>query len=417
MTTLLDQISTLNDLPSTLDGPVLVRVDYNVPLKDGKVADTFRLEMSLPTIHTLLRRGAPIILMSHLGRPKGKVVPGLSLRPVAESLSQLLEEKLSSATPSCDPPQVHFTPQVLGEEVSARARELSPGEILLLENLRFHPGERANDEEFARQLASLAAGYVNDAFSACHRAHASVVGVPQYLPAFAGHQLVREVEALGRVVEEPARPFAVVLGGAKIADKLPVIQRLVELADLLLVGGGIANTMLAARGHSLGSSLVEEEMVEEAGKIIQQCLSSHTRLVLPQDLVIAGSPQSTEMEILEGVEVPEGMMALDLGPQTINLYQRHLRSARTVFWNGPLGYAENPLFAGATRALTLELHALHETEVVVGGGDTVSAVREVLKSHPELRKGFFLSTGGGASLEFMAGRELPGLSALTGEGN
>jgi phosphoglycerate kinase len=375
---------------------VLVRVDFNVPLKDGRVGDDTRIRAALPTIELLRERGAAIVLVSHLGRPKGKVDPALSLRPVAERLSELLGVEVRQA------------PAVIGAEVETMAEGLGPGDVLLLENVRFEPGETENDPKLAEALASLVDFYVDDAFGAAHRAHASTAGVAGHIPGYAGLLLEREVEELSRVLEAPRRPLVVVLGGAKVTDKIGVIDRFMEVADRILIGGAMCFSFFRALGVATGDSLVEEEGVELAREALERAESSDCELMLPVDLVLGRSfDAATERREIDGVEVPDGWMGLDVGARTAAAYAERIREAGTVLWNGPMGAFELEPFASGTRAVA-EAVAEAPGTTLVGGGDSVAALREFgLADQVD-----WASTGGGASLELLEGRELPGVEAL-----
>ena len=383
---------------------VLVRVDFNVPMakEEGggwRVADDTRIVQALPTIEELRARGARLVLVSHLGRPEGRPEADLSLAPVAERLRELTEAHVTLA------------PEVVGARASALAEELKEGEILVLENVRFEPGETTNDPELAHALAALADAYVNDAFGAAHRAHASTVGVAQLLPCAAGRLLEGEVGTLNGILESPERPLVAVIGGAKVGDKIGVIDRFLALADAVIIGGAMCFPFLCAQGHEVGGSLCEADDVEHARKALAQAaLQGQARLELPTDLVIGERfDENAERRVLDGVDVPEGWMGLDIGPVTAARYATEIGLAGTVFWNGPMGAFELEPFAAGTRAVA-EAVAGAAGVTVVGGGDSAAALaRFGLEGTVD-----HLSTGGGATLELVEGRTLPGVQALEG---
>jgi len=378
---------------------VLVRVDFNVPIEDGKVKDDSRIRAALPTIRYLLDRGASVVLMSHLGRPKGKVVESARLRPVALWLSALLR------TP------VPITGDPLGIGTRDAVARLKPGQLLMLENLRFHPEEEANEDEYAKTLASYGDVYVNDAFGTAHRAHASTVGVTKYLPAYAGLLMEAEIEALSKLLENVEHPFAAVIGGAKVSGKLGVLNHLMDKVDSFLIGGGMANTFLVAQGHSVGKSLLERDLVDDAGKILEKAEKKGVQFLLPTDVVVAKEvTRGAEHKIVPINKIPNSWSVVDIGPATTEAFKEALQPARAILWNGPLGVFEVPTFGDGTRAIARQLAEQAESgvTVVVGGGDSVAAVEELGLTN----KMTHISTGGGASLEFMEGRELPGISVL-----
>ena len=373
---------------------VLVRVDYNVPFRPGtsEISDDSRIAASLPTVRYLLDRRCRVVLCSHLGRPGGEAVDELSLKPVAKQLVELLG------------PRVEYAPDCVGPEVDRAVGELRPGGVLLLENLRFHPGEEKNDAAFSRMLASLADLFVNDAFGAAHRAHASTVGVTAHLPAVAGLLMARELQMLGAALESPVRPFAAVFGGAKVSDKLAVLRRMAPQVDTLMVGGGMAATFIEARGLDVGTSLVEEEWVPTARELLGQF-----DILLPDDVVVAdGFWETAAHRVVEVGSIPSGWGIMDIGPETAASFEAALAPARTVAWNGTMGVAEWPPFAAGTARVANRIAGLKNATTVIGGGSTAEAVRAL----GLVDRMTHVSTGGGAALEFLEGRELPGVAAL-----
>ena len=378
---------------------VFLRADLNVPIDDGRITDDTRIRASLPTIVYLLERGAAVILASHLGRPKGKINDALRLKPVADRLAQLLGRP------------VRMTGDALGAGVQVAVDKLRPGDLLMLENLRFHAEEEANGAEFAKALAGFADVYVDDAFGSAHRAHASTEGITHFLPSVAGLLMEREVDALSRLLDRPPKPFHAIIGGAKVTGKLEVLGALLGRCQAILVGGGMANTFLAAKGHAMGKSLFEPDQLDNARRMMSEARRKRVRFMIPTDVVVA--PQIHHRAAAETVpvgEVPKDWMVVDIGPKTIEAYTEHLAKASTVFWNGPMGVFEVPQFSKGTTAIARFLAARTSKGVitVVGGGDSVAAVEQLGVADRMTH----VSTGGGASLEFLEGKILPGVAAL-----
>jgi len=399
-------IRDLNPSTQLTDKRVLIRVDFNVPIRDGIITDDTRIRETLPTIEYALRHRAKVILCSHLGRPKGKPVESMSLRPLVDHLRSLLDHVLGLDE------NVAFSPDCVGPIASELSANLESGQTLLLENLRFHPEEEANDPAFAKKLASLCDIYVNDAFGSAHRAHASTEGITHFVKtSVAGLLMEKELNYMGKALTAPDKPFVAIIGGAKVSDKIQVIDNLLDKADAIIIGGGMAYTFLNAQGQSTGKSLVETDKLDIAKAALAKATTKGVRFLLPIDHVLADKfAPDARTQIFSGTDAfPADMMALDIGPASIDLFTKEIDDARTIIWNGPMGVFEMPAFAHGTNAIAKAVAHNHDATTIVGGGDSVAAIQQ---------SGFadkitHISTGGGASLEFLEGKTLPGVAALT----
>jgi len=377
---------------------VLCRFDFNVPLVAGRVGDDTRILEALPTINNLLDRGARVIMCSHLGRPAGTgYEPELSLAPVARRLVELIDRPVT------------FVNDIIGEAAHKAAERLEDGQVMMIENLRFDKREKKNDPEFARELASLAEVYVDDAFGAAHRAHASITGVTEYLPSYAGLLLTKEVNTLNAMLENPKRPFVAILGGSKVSDKTPIIESLIDKCDTLIIGGGMCFTFLAAQGKEIGMSLMEKDWMQKCSEMLEKAKAKGVDLLLPVDVVCASEfSNDAEVKVVSVDEIPSDMMGLDIGPETIRAYAHAISAAHTVFWNGPMGVFEMPSYEAGTKSVAVSVAANFDAETVIGGGDSVAAVNKF--NLGSLMS--FISTGGGASMALVQGDPLPGVEAL-----
>lgn len=380
------------------DKKVLVRCDFNVPMKDGKITDDIRIRSAMPTVEYILKQGGSVILMSHLGRPKGEPKPEYSLEPVANRISELINKEVKFADDNL----------VISDNTKKMVEELNSGEVILLQNVRYRKEEKENEESFSKELASLADLYVNDAFGTAHRAHSSTAGVAAFLPSAMGYLIEKEIKFIGGALENPKRPFAAILGGAKVSDKIGVIENLIDKVDTLIIGGGMAYTFFKAKGYEVGTSLLEEDKVTLAKTLIEKAKEKNVDLLLPVDTVVAKEfDANADHKTVDSSNIPEEMMGLDIGEKTRELFAKKIREAKTVIWNGPMGVFEMPAFADGTKEVAKALSESDAT-TIIGGGDSAAAVEKFGYAD----KMSHISTGGGASLEFLEGKILPGIDAL-----
>ncbi len=388
---------TVKDIEDLADKKVFIRVDFNVSLNNGEVGNDTKIIEALPTINYLLSKGAKLLIASHLGRPKGKVDPKYSMLPLVKRTEKYLAKK------------IHFIPDYWKEETLPKIQlALSDGDIVMIENLRYYPGEEKNDKKFAKHLSSMADIYVNDAFAATHRAHASIVGIPEYLPSYAGFLLEKEIDIISKVLEKPERPMVTIIGGAKTPEKIAVINKLLEVGDTVLLGGAIANTFLAAWGYGMGRSIVDHEMIEMARVIFWKTTREHFALILPEDVVISDEMRLKEPKVVRHDQVANDAVIYDIGPDTCKYYKQIMQTAKTILWNGPMGLFEDKRFREGTECILKALSQQKKAITIIGGGDTLSTI----KNDQYLKNITHVSTGGGAMLEFLEHGTLPGIEVL-----